>query len=661
MGQSNLYYCYRKLVVITTKPFQPVWSNSRRDFIKTAAVGSLSLLGGAHLAKAFAINNTVGPPTDLYQLAQTLMQQWTDGLLTLQIKDKASADYGGIYCPADKAVHGRIGETVYPLFYLANKTKDTRYSDAAYLLYDWIERRVSRPDGSWLNETYEKSWKGTTVFGAISLAETLKSYGSIANNEFKTAVSERLFKAGNFVFDNFNMQYGNINYPVTAGYGLSLLGTILNVPKFKQRGKELAYESLKYYTPKNKLLYGEGGLTASPNGCYAVDLGYNVEESLPSLVMYGLLNNDIEVLDTVTETMKAHLEFMLPDGAWDNSWGTRNYKWTYWGGRTSDGCQTAYALMAARDPRFYKAALLNTRLMQEYTVGGLLQGGPHYAVHGITPCVHHTFSHLKALACMLEYSKGLEPPNTVAAVLPREELYGIRFIEDLQTYLIAKGGFKATITGYDVEYKNFRNGHPTGGALSMLWHPQTGPLLSASMNEYQIYEFGNQQQDTDPYSMALTPRIELQTDGKLYMNISDLSAHMEIVEDTDRTTIINTFSKLVDKDQASPSTPINCEVSYTFADNKVTIKFKHDKTEFDNDVKIIVPVISKSTEKTKMLNEHTMLIKKLRAKVKVTANTPIVTLPTCGCRIFNYVPGLEAIPLHISGNECTIQLEVINA
>ena len=38
-------------------------------------------------------------------------------------------------------------------------------------------------------------------------------------------------------------------------------------------------------------------------------------------------------------------------------------------------------------------------------------------------------------------------------LLPREAHYGSRFVEDLQTYLVAQGGFKATITGYDKEYK----------------------------------------------------------------------------------------------------------------------------------------------------------------------------------------------------------------
>ena len=110
-----------------------------------------------------------------------------------------------------------------------------------------------------------------------------------------------------------------------------------------------------------------------------MDLGYNVEESLQALVMYGKLSGNHEVLETVNQMLAAHLEFMLPDGAWDNSWGTRNFKWTYWGSRTSDGCQTAYALMADNDARYYKAAIRNTQLMQRCTYNGLLTGGPHYA------------------------------------------------------------------------------------------------------------------------------------------------------------------------------------------------------------------------------------------------------------------------------------------
>ncbi len=617
-------------------------------------------MGAASLSEGFALDLPAAS-NDLYALSQHLVQQWGDALLALQVMDKShTLDYGGIYCTADQAVHGRVGDTIYPLFYLADKTKNSKYSDAAHLLYEWIERRVSQPDGSWLNEPVAGSWKGTTVFASIALAETLKNHGNLIDTSSKTRISERLIKAGDYIYDNFNIAYGNINYPVTASYGLSLLGTVLDVPKFKHRGKELADEALKYFSPKNNLLYGEGDIiTPSKKGCYSIDLGYNVEESLPALVMYGLLNNDKEVLDAVTQSMQAHLEFMLPDGGWDNSWGTRNYKWTYWGSRTSDGCQTAYALLADRDPKFYKAALRNTQLMQQLTVNGLLQGGPHYAAHNVPICVHHTFSHIKALTTILDYSKANKPIDIAKVSLPRETNYGSRFIADTQTYLVAKNGFKATITGYDKEYKKTKNGHATGGALTTLWHAKTGSILSGSMNEYQIFEAGNQQADNDPHSIALTPRIELRTGGKLYMNISDLNARMEIDQNPDQITI-NTFSKLVDKDQADPSAVINCQVSYHFDHQKTSIKFKYDKSEFDGQVKIIVPVISKSTEKVTVLNSKEMTVKKDLAAVKISADQSLITLPSTNGRIFNYVPGFEAIPLSISANEATIRFEIMN-
>ena len=224
----------------------------------------------------------------------------------------------------------------------------------------------------------------------------------------------------------------------------------------------------------------------------------------------------------VTASLQTHMEFMLPDGAWDNSWGTRNYKWTWWGSRTSDGCQPAYALLADRDARFYQVALKNTQLLQQCTVNGLLHAGPHYITHHVPPSVHHTFCHIKALTTILDHGRPTIPTEKrqapVAALIPRETAYGLRFFQDIQTWLVATGKFRATVTGYDREYKAMHNGHASGGALTMLWHEQTGPLLVASMNAYQLVEAGNMQADTDPLSMPLTLRAELTTNGVTYMN-----------------------------------------------------------------------------------------------------------------------------------------------
>lgn len=630
---------------------------SRRGFIKTASIGGISVAGGLHSGNALAWGGPMGPSL-LYRSAYALMIEWAQALLDLQVTDRSRVDdYGGIWCPADKAVHGRVGDAFYPMLYLADKTKDSKYLDSAMLLYRWIERRVSQPDGSWLNEPVKGSWKGTTVFASIALAEGLKNHGHLLDDTFKSELKARLKKAGEYVHANFTIEYGNINYPVTGAYALSLLGNLLDEPKFKARGKELAHQALQFLSKKDSFLTGEGGpiLQPSKKGCFSVDLGYNVEESLPSLVMYGLLTKDEEVLQAVTRSMQTHMEFMLPDGGWDNSWGTRNYKWTYWGSRTSDGCQTAYALLAGRDPRFYNVALKNIEQFKACTYKGLLQGGPHNVSHNITPCVHHTFTHIKALATILDHGEQNKEVSKAIAI-PREKEYGIRSFDDIQTWLIAKGKFRATVTGYDREYKETKNGHATGGALTMLWHELTGPLLSASMNAYQIFEAGNQPADTDPNSMPLTPRIELKRDGKTYMNISDLNADISSLPGEMVMAVI-TKSKLVDKDQQSPATgDINCVVRYGVAANKVVMRFSYEG-QYD-DVRIILPVISKASEQVEQASDKIIHIHKEKATVTITSSQKLIMLPTTNGRIFNHVPGLEAIPLGIAANDAIIEISV---
>lgn len=627
---------------------------SRREFVKTTAIG----LSAIPFAETFALVPP-GADNDLYLLSESLTRQWGKALLALQVTDKADTNnYGGIFCPADKTVHGRVGDAIYPFFYLAEQTKDSKYIDAAELLFRWSERTVSQPDGSWLNDPVKGAWKGITVFSSIALAETLIKHGHLAGNAFKNEITERLKKAGDFIYKNFSMSYGNINYPIAASYALTLLGELLDNASYTAKGREFAHAALANIT-KDGFLYGEGHPydKPSPKGCFPVDLGYNVEESLPNLVLYGLHTKEEEILGAVTRMLQTHMEFMLPDGAWDNSWGTRNYKWTYWGSRTSDGCQPAYALLAGRDPRFYKVALKNTQLLQQCTHNGLLTGGPHYVSHNMPVCVHHTFCHIKALTTILDHKPSESERKPSAIALPREKEYSVRFFSDIQTWLIAKGKFRATVTGYDFEYTK-KNGHATGGALTMLWHPTTGPILAASMNEYQLIEEHNMQHDTDPLSMPLTPRIQLKQDGVPYMNISDLSAKIEAEENGDVVNI-KTRSKLVNANQQNPpSGEIACQVNYSFSKSKVVIQFNFTQVQHINDVKIILPVISKSGEKVNIAG-NTIIIDKPSSKVKITSNGKIDLLPTNSGRVFNFVPGLEAIPLSINQNNAEIAIEII--
>ncbi|HEX2949004.1 MAG TPA: hypothetical protein VHV83_05480, partial [Armatimonadota bacterium] len=353
-----------------------------------------------------------------------LLSAWCNAMLSLQVRDiNVPGIYGGIMCPACSRIHGRSADAVYPFLYMAHATSEERYLRAAIDLLAWSDHS-SLPDGSWINEPTGNEWKGITVFGALALAEALRHHGEVLDESTRTRWEERLHRAAEFLDGFMTIHTGNINYPVSASAALAVAGEYFSESRYTDHARELAHQVLAYFSQDNKMLFGEGhpGDGITPRGCRAIDLGYNVEESLPALALYGRTVGDEEVLTMVTDSLRSHLEFMLPDGAWDNSWGARNYKWTYWGSRTSDGCHMACALLAGRDPHFAEAARRNTELLAACTHDGLLYGGPHYQEHGELPCVHHTFCHAKALAAALDYRM---PESDASVALPREKAVGV--------------------------------------------------------------------------------------------------------------------------------------------------------------------------------------------------------------------------------------------
>lgn len=91
------------------------------------------------------------------------------------------------------------------------------------------------------------------------------------------------------------------------------------------------------------------------------------------MVYYALMAKDTDLLTLVDRSMATHLEFMLPDGAWDNSWGTRRIlNGTLLGGRTSDGFMGCYYAMAAQHPEYLEAIHRNIQLLKKATSEGLL-------------------------------------------------------------------------------------------------------------------------------------------------------------------------------------------------------------------------------------------------------------------------------------------------
>lgn len=469
----------------------------------------------------------------------SLLKQWCDALLACRVENIHLRLDGALLCPACQVVHGRCGELVYPLLTLAAHTGDMRYRDAAQELFTWSESLVC-DDGSIYNDG-QSAWRGITVFAAASLREALHRHGALLSEEQHRAWENRLLRHGDWIHANIRQGFeSNINYYAAAAGVLAALGRDYDRLDWSAHADRLAQFCLARISPEG-LLCGEGKPidARTPKGCRPVDIGYNLEESLPGLLQYARERENAAVLAQVRELFRAHCMFLLPDGGIDNSFGTRNFKWTYWGSRTSEGGAYALAWLGQTDPVLQTAAARQIKQWEAATHGGLLTGGPDYAELGQPSCIHHTFSHAKALAELLD--DGLTPQDT--APLPRENAAPLAEYPTLDTRLIHVGNWLATVTGYDFRY--LRGGHATGGTLSLLYHKKAGVLAASSMTRYSLYEAHNMQQCGQ---LALQGSLTIRLQAGAFASCHDESAVLT-AEEKDGTVTVTARGTLRDENQ----------------------------------------------------------------------------------------------------------------
>ena len=620
----------------------------RRNFIQLSTLAGL----GISLPIAGILNSCENHPEhslEFKNLISGLLKDWCDGMINVQINNPNNLEeHGALGCPSCSHIHGRCMDAVYPFLYMADTTGEKKYVEAAKLVMTWAENNVSQEDGAWTVIRNPKSWKGITVFGAIALAEALHYHGHVLEDATQKEWTKRLDKAGQYIYDTFTIDFTNINYPGTAVYGLNLIGNILNRDDFKAKSKKLASEVKAYFTANEGLLFGEckkSSSKLSEKGLHGVDLGYNVEETLNSLVMYALKEKDEELLQILTKSLNSHLEFMLPDGAWDNSWGNRMYKWSYWGSRTCDGSQPAYGMMAHINPAFGTAAVKNTELLQRCTADGLIHGGPGFVEAGIPPCVHHTFTHAKPLAALLDHWDHLPEINSNAS-LPRATVDGVKHFKDLDVYLFARGDWRGTVSAYDAEYHyqyDFRQA--SGGALGVLFHNRVGLLCAASMAEYHMVEKNNQQPQPGK-DICLTPRIETFKDKVWYTNLYDLPATVTSKDENGNIELLaNVKLKDVDRNVIE-NTASEFFISYICSADIMKIKV-NSKQVVSEPTAFVLPIVSPNKEVFNQVSDTEISIQKPEGLVTVKANAPIRIKEMEGSRTFNMVPGVEALPLEV--------------
>ncbi len=613
---------------------------SRRHFLG-------QLTAGAVISSVGRLRGETGddPSVGFHVEAASLLRDWCEGLLRRQIIDPENpALHGALQCPACSRIHGRCGDAILPLLSMAARNGDMRYRDAALAAWGWM-KNVDSPDGAWTNETDPKSWKGTTVFSAIALAESLEWHAPLLDEAIRAAMRQRLKRAGEFIRATFTTEYGNINYAAAGAYCLTLLGHLLDEPRFTARGRELARQVLAFFTPKDHFLFGEGHpFRQSGKGCYPIDLGYNVEESLPSLVHYAMLTGDKEVLDAATQSLRTHLEFMLPDGAWDNSWGTRSYKWTYWGSSTADGCQSAFVRLAAADPVFATAALANLRLLRSCTHGGLLHGGPHFKHRGVEACIHHTFAHAKTLAAALHYLPDPTDSDPKPA-LPRSVADSVRHFPEIGVHLAALGPWRATVSGCDWFYRPGLY-QATGGTLGMLWHQRLGPVLAAGIANYLPVEAANMQPVPEGGNFPLGCRVEMKTtDGTWFTNLHDGTAKI-LAESASNSQRFEIDAQLLSAQGKPPTTgEVRFRIEYTLKMDSFSIRAT-PLGSIAGEWSLVVPVIAHARETLTQVNASRCEITKPAGMLAIVSDQAVTRAPLA----FNLIPGFQAIPFTVVSN-----------
>ena len=417
--------------------------------------------------------------------AYKLMKEWCDSLLSYQVRTKTPYTDGGLLCPACHVIHGRIADLCFPFTVIWSRTGQESYLEEADRLIDWSEYNLQTHDGLWYNDITNR-WYATSAFSAMSMGEAIYHFGDKLPLRYK----EKWMSIFVRMCDIFlTLDTRESFKPVTNYYcGISALLAMA----WRLTGDEKYYEKSKYWVgvalsrfDSDGLLYGEGYPMDSADGTHAIDMGYDLEESLPLLLRYADLTGDYREL--FRERFMKHLVFLLPDGAIDDSFGVRHNKWTYWGSRTSDGIIEGLALLLD-DAICANACEKVLTLYEKCTRDGLLSM-PMAHVTGEPTCLHHTFTHTKALAALVCAEKVPEVQNVK---LPCEEKFGVKTYQLGNLILVSHGCFRAT---FSTIHNDCQPSHTAnaGGSMNLLYHDKHGVICAATSAEYSPTEPLNQQ------------------------------------------------------------------------------------------------------------------------------------------------------------------------
>ena len=144
----------------------------------------------------------------------------------------------------------------------------------------------------------------------------------------------------------------------------------------------------------------------------------------------------------------------------------------------------------------------------------------------------------------------------------------------------------------------------------------------------------------------LTPRVEFRKNDSWFTNLYDLKAEVQFKND-DRATTFDVATTLQDEDRVlAEGEPSKYNLGYQFEADKVTITATRTNKEADSHpASLVIPIVSPTGETVRKVSNTRIEIHKPEGTVVIESNTPLTIKETTKGRVFNMVPGFEAIPI----------------
>jgi hypothetical protein len=421
----------------------------------------------------------------------SLLEELVKGLSRHLVTDENSDEEGSLFCQYHGDHHTRGGEAAFPFVYLGNRTNDNLVIQKGISLADWLLKRQNE-DGSW--DESPGSWKGTTVFQLMALAALVDMGRPVLPESRIRSYEKAVTNASEWVCKNINFRRVTTNYIASAAAGLALANKVLVEKRWERKARRLARLAVGKINGDG-LIEGEGRgrrifkkVYIKPDG---IDIGYGLEMTLASLALYATLTGDRYVVSTIDYAIKEHLYFIYPDGSLDNSLGSRGYKWTIYGSKTTHGSQMALAFAATESPEIMRALNLTTKALGRFIEFGLLSNGPEKDAKEETTCLYPTITR----ACNLAFALAYFPESHLnEGAIPAEKPLWVKKFPSLNSIVVKKEPWMATISGYgNVTRYPTQKGQrtyyvPGGGSITYLFHSHWGHVQAATQLEYQRIE-----------------------------------------------------------------------------------------------------------------------------------------------------------------------------